>query len=457
MKNILIFTLILIVSATVSGQEDQVLLTLNQAVTIAYEKNLNLVAMRSQVEASSREKDISRANFFPRIDVEQSFMRTDQQVGAFGTTLNQGKIQQSDFNPDLLNNPDTITDFGTIISVSQPIFNGGAEILGYKLSGTGYNRSLAELDSATEEILFETVRAYLGAVLAKEGHRITTKSLATGEKNLEMIRQRFDQGLVIKSDLLQTQVHVANLREQEVTARHQSKIAIVGFNTILGNATGLYGIEGTLDHGSCPDIDLEILREWALRDHPDIRKFNYQKEAADLMIKMAQSSFLPNINGRGIYEYHGGDLFSDGADSVTLALSLKLNLFNGTGDYHRVGQAKRRMETARYMLESTRNMVSLGVEKSYYELQSAENRIQTMTDAVGHARESLRILENRYEEGAAGIVDLLVAELALSGAEFNLTHARHDLLLGNASLCKSIGHLYSRLLEPDKCPVDVTL
>lgn len=42
---------------------------------------------------------------------------------AFGSKLNQEIISQSDFNPDLLNNPERITNFATKLEVQQPLLN----------------------------------------------------------------------------------------------------------------------------------------------------------------------------------------------------------------------------------------------------------------------------------------------------------------------------------------------
>jgi hypothetical protein len=42
---------------------------------------------------------------------------------AFGSKLNQATITASDFNPEILNNPDRTTNFATKIEVLQPIIN----------------------------------------------------------------------------------------------------------------------------------------------------------------------------------------------------------------------------------------------------------------------------------------------------------------------------------------------
>ncbi len=436
---------------------DPIPVSLEQAVRMAYESNPSLAAARAQVEASRNAVSAGRAAFFPRLDFEQSAIRTDQPVANFGTLLNQGRIEQKNFNPDLLNHPDALTDHATSIILSQPIYNGGQEWSGFQLAKRERDKAEAEAMRITEDVLFQVIRSYLGAVLARENEHVTDEALRTAELNLEMIRNRFEQGLVVRSDVLQAEVHTAETRERAITAEHQLRLALAGFSSALGSPPGKVFIpSGDLTGGDCPDVDLEQLVTWALTDRPELKALTHESEIAGYMVDLARASFLPNLNARGSYDYHGNSFMQDGSDSITLALSLKFNLFNGTGDLYRVRQARFQQEALRHMKQAHADQVKLDVESAYWELQSARQRLDVISSAVQQAEEGLRIVRQRYEEGVAGILDLQRAELGLSQARLGLLSARHDLLLGNNALCRAVGHLYTRWLEPDRCPVPIS-
>ncbi|MBN2056489.1 TolC family protein [bacterium] len=428
-------------------------LILEEAVRMAYDHNPNLLAARTQLEAVSRETGLAIANFLPRLDLEQTYVSTNQQVAAFGTTLNQGAITQADFDPRLLNDPDRATDHGTSVILSQPIFNGGREILGYKMARRAQAQAAAGTSAAVEGILYQTVKAYTDAVLAREAELVSTDALRTGERNLDMIQRLFAEGMIIKSDLLQAQVHVAELRERLASARNGYRLALVALNTMLGDpGGGKHPAEG-FSGGSCPAVELETLIGWALEDRSELRALEQQEAMAWLSRRLAQAGFLPNLNARASYDYHGQGLLADGTDSYTIALSLRWNLFNGTADHKREQQAAMQLDAVRTMRRAREDMIALEVTEAWSNLQTAEERLGTMREAVDQAAEGLRILEQRYEQGAAGIVDLLNAEMGLAGARLRRLQAEHDLLLGNAALCKSVGHLATRWLAPENCPV----
>jgi hypothetical protein len=57
------------------------------------------------------------------ITASHTAIATNNPLMAFGSKLNQATITASDFNPEILNNPDRTTNFATKIEVLQPIIN----------------------------------------------------------------------------------------------------------------------------------------------------------------------------------------------------------------------------------------------------------------------------------------------------------------------------------------------
>jgi hypothetical protein len=60
---------------------------------------------------------------FTQHNLLHTAIATNNPLMAFGSKLNQATITASDFNPEILNNPDRTTNFATKIEVLQPIIN----------------------------------------------------------------------------------------------------------------------------------------------------------------------------------------------------------------------------------------------------------------------------------------------------------------------------------------------
>ena len=111
----------LTVLAADSGQP----LTLGVAVATALKHNPQIAAARSEETASTHKTIAARSGLLPQVYASETYNHTNSPLWAFGTKLNQGVIQGSDFNPDALNDPDPVDNFATALSLSWNLYDGG--------------------------------------------------------------------------------------------------------------------------------------------------------------------------------------------------------------------------------------------------------------------------------------------------------------------------------------------
>ena len=87
--------------------------------------------------------------------------------------------------------------------------------------------------------------------------------------------------------------------------------------------------------------------------------------------------------------------------------------------------------------------VEVEVREAYLDAKAAGQRIEVAKKATEQAEESLRIVENQYNEGLATITDLLDTELTTTNThlsfaqalyEYNLALARVSLVTGGFTL-----------------------
>ena len=109
-------------------------LSLTEAITAAAKQNPQVVAARYAVEAAASQVITARSGLLPQLHLSESFNHTNSPLWAFGTKLNQGVIQSSDFNPDELNEPDSIQNFNTALSLSWRLFDGGQTRIGWNFT-----------------------------------------------------------------------------------------------------------------------------------------------------------------------------------------------------------------------------------------------------------------------------------------------------------------------------------
>jgi outer membrane protein TolC len=72
-------------------------------------------------------------------------------------------------------------------------------------------------------------------------------------------------------------------------------------------------------------------------------------------------------------------------------------------------------------------------------LEAARARVEVGATAVSQARESQRIIRDRYETGVVGVGDVLRAAQAMLDAELQHTIAQVDVITAAATLDRAVG------------------
>lgn len=417
-------------------------LTLASAVKIALDRNPALRAAEHQAAAAATGVDQARAAFLPRVDFSEGLTRSDNPVYAFGSLLNQGRFTQADFAVDRLNHPDPISNWRTNIGGSVPLFMGGRIVLGYQEAEIGRRAAERGRARVEQEVIFGVVRTYYGVLLAQEAQATVQSAVQTAEANLSAAEARHDAGLVVASDVLAARVRLARLKEEAIAAANQVRLARAGLNDAMG--VGLdqsYRITGRLELAPPAYERLEGLDAVA-RDHrPDYLQAWLEEQRLEKEVWRARGAFLPTMHLMGNYEINNHRFSSDGQDSWSVGVVLNVNLFSGGADRARLLEAQANRQRAAALRERLASTIALEVRDAFLALQTARQRVVVARDAVSHAQESLRIVQDRYEAGLTTIVELLDSETALTAARTNLTRTLYDATVGQARLDLSLGTL----------------
>jgi len=405
-------------------------LDLAKAKGLALKHNPLLAAAQAQIDAARAGVAVARSRFFPRVDLREMYQRSDSPVYVFSSKLAQQYFQAKDFELERLNHPSPRTDIVTEVSITQPIFNRGQEIVGYKKAKIREEMAYLYQRGVRQRVLFETEMAFLQWLLAQERVQVIDSAVKTAQANLKVVKARVEAGLALRSDLLQAQVFVSAQERDLLEAQNQAEVARSRLNVVLGLP---------LDTKWDPQkvkIDLEIpldaLSAWqekALKRRPDLLAEEAQLRLAQEEVRGAKLNFAPALNLRGIYEYHANGLHGVSGDAFTFMAQADFNIFRGLGDKARLAQARAQELAQARKLKDYRRKVRHEVEKAYLRLQTARKQVYVTQTALDQAQEGLRIIEKRYKQGLAIIVELLDAQTALKKARLHYLDALYNYRL----------------------------
>ena len=435
---VLLMLLTIAVASTVYAADS---LTLDQAIEQALANNPGLKAADAQVEAAQAGVLKSRSAFLPKLNLSETWSRTDSPLMVLGTKLNREIVSPSDFDPAVMNNPEPMSNYNTRLSAVQPVWNGGKEYLGSRQAGLAREAAEQDRNRTRQETVFNVIKGYYGVLLAREYRRVAVQSHETSVENLRLADARFKAGAVLQSDLLRAKVQEAEIREMKTRAESGAKLAMANLNFAMGlSQQKEFEIAGSLEvkEGS---VDLGGMTTEALSLRPDLLSLNRNRKNAETSVSQAKTDFIPSLNLMGQVDWNSDRVAGDDAKSWAVMAVLQWNLFDGLVTTANVKQASAQAGRMRAMEEQMKSAVELQVKQAFYNLQASRDRIAATSSSVQEAEEGLRIVQKRYEVGMTTLVDVLGAENALVRARTNALQALYDNNVADAELKLAVGML----------------
>ena len=317
-------------------------LTLEQAVALALENNPGLKAADAQVEAADAGVLRSASGFLPKVNLSETWSKTDNPLMVLGTKLNQEIVSPSDFDPGVMNDPEPISNYNTRLSVMQPLFNGGREYIGRTQAKLGQEASINQRERARQETVFNVIKAYYGLLLAKAHHKVALQSLETSSANLRLAEARYKAGAVLQSDLLRAKVQYAEVKEMVTRSDNCGQTGNAGLNFAMGvPQTSEYEIAGALTPQEFKtDLDGELGEAQAER--PDLMAMELNRRNTEKSVTMARTDYLPSLNLMGQVDWNSNECRGDDAKSWAVMAVLQWNLFDGLVTRSKVKEALRK-------------------------------------------------------------------------------------------------------------------
>lgn len=416
-------------------------LDLATAVELALAASDHLLAADADRRRAAAALDEARAAGLPRVELTETYLRTDNPVLVFGGLLGQERFTEANFDIDSLNRPDPLTNFRTGVAVGQPLWTGGRIRHGVEAARWSLAGAEAGRERTRQEVVHQVVDAFAAALVAEERLQVAREAREAARAAVKVAGDLFEGGLVVESDLLQAQVRESETEEMVIRAESAVEVTRAALELAIG--TPLESAHRLLPPSPAdfPPEPVEELLALALDRRPDLQAAEAGVSAAAESAAGARGARLPELRLEGGYELNGVDLASFDGDNWSLAVALRFTAFDGFAARARQRQAEESRERAARMRDLFVDRIELEVRRARAEVVAARQRLEQSERAVALASRSLEIVEDRYREGLTTLVELLEAQSRRTEARSRQTAARQDLLRFESRLELAVGTL----------------
>lgn len=261
------------------------------------------------------------------------------------------------------------------------------------------------------------------------------------KRALEIAQNRYNAGIVGKTDVLQAQTQLANAQADDaglVRQRAQLEHAIA---VLVGEAPGNFSLARAAWKPSVPEVPVGV-PSTLLQRRPDIAAAERRVAAANEQIGIAKSAYYPSLSlsaSYGLGASRVADLFSASAGVWSLGLQVAQVLFNAGATGARVegSEAAHAQTVARY------RQTVLAAFQDVEDQLAATRVLLTQQELRRQASASADQVEqqvlNRYRSGQVGYTEVIAAQATALSARRALVQAMADRQTTAVALIQSLG------------------
>lgn len=309
------------------------------------------------------------------------------------------------------------------------------------------------------QVALTVLRTYWAVRRVELQQQVSQQAIARFQEAVQVVTARVRAGLAAQADINRMETRRQNELARMADLAGNANEARAQLAVALGlGATPLQLTETTdmlpLPPSSPEEVDQ--LLSTAYRERPDLRAMQSQVLAAAAMVRMARSTFFPQLALSSLMQFsnnpfnplvgaraanQSADPFANITGSLFVGGTLSLNLFDTLNSY--TGLRDAQLEHRRIVEENRRigRLIEADVRALYARVQRLYSTREPQLRSRAIARDNLDISERRYKNGDIGLLDFIDSQVELLNAEINLANTAANIAQTWSELYLASGRL----------------
>ncbi|WP_312336735.1 TolC family protein [Anaerospora hongkongensis] len=408
-----------LILSTAAAWAAPVELTLDEAVNLALQNNSAIKISQSEREEASWAVNEAKTAKKPTINYNFTGSYTDSDV-----TKATGNKENYDNK----------------IALTLPLYTGGKAEGSIESAKLGLKSADHGIEKAKQQIKLDATTGYFSILQSANLVKVAQESVDGLAAHLKNVQAQYAVGTVAKSDVLRSEVELADAEQKLISARNTLELAIASLNNVIGLPldSQINPKQAALTYVAY-NVTLDGSINYALTNRPEIAQADAGVAVAKQQIKIASANKKPTIALNGYTDWNDTDMPGTDNDNWGASITASYKLFDSGLAKSKIKQADAGLSKSEEQARQSRDSVQLEVRQAYLNMKEAEKRIETSKVAVEKAEEDFKIAQVRYSAGVGTNLDVIDAQLALTQAKTNHIQALYDYNTSKAKLDKAMG------------------
>jgi outer membrane protein len=443
-RYLFVFVSCLVLLSAFSAQAEEPL-TLEQSLRIALDRNPDIRSAEQSLRQAEHNLTGARSNAFPSLSLVGNYQRS-WELPEFVFSMPPG-FPGGNGEIRVRTGVENTVSGGLVFQ--QPIYTGGAVRAGIEIASDGVKISEYSFTSIEQHTIENVYGAFYGVLLAQSLIEVAETAVENAQVNLNQVERRYEQGAASRFELLRAQVQLATIKPNLTESRHRYQVAVEHLKDLLGmDKDRELSVSGTFElrAGTFIGTGLAELIELAYEHRPEYRMQQLQRDISRKNVRLARSEFLPRVVFSSALQWQAlKDDLDIGYDDFTRfsnsEISIQIPIFNGFGSRARHQEARAELQKSEIQEENVRNLIATEIRAVYNELVETHEVYRSQEQVMAQAEEGFRLATLLYEEGAATLLEVIDAQLAVTQASTSYFSSIYNFNTASIKLERAIGIL----------------
>jgi NodT family efflux transporter outer membrane factor (OMF) lipoprotein len=411
---------------------DPQLAALEQQVDVS---NQNLLAAEAQFRQARAMVGAARSAYFPRAAIGVSFSRSHQSGNLFNNLGGSGK---------------DVSDYAMPLSLTWEIDLWGRIRRNVESNVASAQAAAADVESARLSLQAELASDYFQLRSIDADRAIFEDSIVAFERSLKLTRSRYEGGVASRDDVAQAQTLLESTRAQAIDLGVQRAQLENAIAVLMGVPPATFSLPAMPLTQEPPPIPVGVPSQ-LLERRPDVASAERQVASANAQIGVAIAAYYPTVTlsaDGGFESSHISDWLTWPSRFWSVGPTVSETVYDG-------GLRASQTEAARAAYDGTvadyrQSVLSAfqQVEDNMAALRILEQEAAVTAIAVAAARQSVDLTTNRYKEGTASYLDVVVTQTAALNNERNAVDVRGRRMTASVQLIQALGGGWDRDVLP---------
>ncbi|HEY3405838.1 MAG TPA: TolC family protein [Ohtaekwangia sp.] len=434
------FSLILLLSLSGYSLFSQEVISVEQAIALAIEKNYDVQIAQTTAQSASTDNSYAWAAFIPQINGLASYRRTsnNQAVeynGVRDTLNSQGRAK--------FDNMDASAQLTWVLFDGLTMFATRERIAVIAAQG-----ELLVKEQMTNTIA-SVIAGYYDIVRQKQQLNAIQEQMAVSEERVKLAQRKLDVGTGAKPELLQAKVDYNAFRAQQL----RQDALILQLKEQLNALVDMQlppGFEVTDTIAINLGLKIDDIASGIENSNFSLLRAKRQMEIAHISLRERKGNLWPTLSFNAAYVYSETNNIVlidplrpafNRTDGYNYGLSLNIPILRALNTRRLIEQEKININRQQIFYNQQRTFVNVGLRNAYINYENARQILLVEEENILLARENVSIALEGFRRGITTFIELRTAQQSLADAYNRLISARYLAKVAETEMLRLSGKL----------------